>query len=97
MKQNMTMENAKAGAQYATVDNAKKGYEGYQYADKKADEYGIDKQAVYSKVGNAALEGAKYTYEGAKKADWSSIWKDASEISSTVVDANKKEQAAKKY
>jgi len=26
--QNMTMENAKVGAQYATVDNAKKGYEG---------------------------------------------------------------------
>ena len=27
VKQNMTMENAKIGAQYCTVDNAQKGYE----------------------------------------------------------------------
>jgi hypothetical protein len=40
----MTVENAKKGAQYCTYENGQKAYAGYQYADQKADEYGVDKK-----------------------------------------------------
>jgi hypothetical protein len=94
--ENMTMENAKAGAKYCTVDNAKKGYEGYQYADKKADEYGIDKEAVAKKAGNAALKAGKWAWEGLKSVDYSKLYNDTKEIGGSIYDANKKEQDAKK-
>ena len=92
----MTMENAKIGAQYATVDNAKKGYEGYKWADQKADELGIDKQEVYDKAGNAAIAGGKIAWEGMKKVDYGKLWADTKEIGGTVYAANQKEQASKK-
>ena len=89
--QNMTMENAKVGAQYATVDNAKNGYEGYVWADQKADELGIDKQEVYDKAGKAAIVGGKYAWEGLKKVDYGKLYDDTKEIGGTVYAANQKE------
>jgi hypothetical protein len=94
--ENMTMENAKAGAKYCTVDNAKKGYAGYQYADQKADEYGIDKQEVYDKAGKAAVKGAKYAWEGLKSVDYGKLYDDTKEIGNSIYEANQKEQASKK-
>ena len=57
IEQNMTQENVQAAGQYATMENAEKAWEGAKWADKKADEYGIDKVEVASKAGSAAWRG----------------------------------------
>ena len=93
---NLTADNVQKSAQYCTVDNAQKGYQGYEYADKKADEMGIDKQAVGAKVGNAALTAGKYAWEGLKGIDYAKAWDNTKQFGNTVLDANKKEQASKK-
>ena len=46
-------------AENMTVDNAKKAWGAAVWADKKCDEYGIDKKAVAVKVGSAAWAGLK--------------------------------------
>lgn len=59
IEQNLTAENVNAAGQYATKENAETAWEGAKWADKKADEMGIDKQAVAAKAGSAAWKGAK--------------------------------------
>ena len=41
------------------MENAETAWEGAKWADKKADELGIDKMEVASKAGSAAWRGAK--------------------------------------
>ena len=59
VEQNLTAENIAASKQYATKENAEAAWEGAKWADKKADEYGIDKKEVASKAGSAAWSGMK--------------------------------------
>lgn len=51
---------------------------------------------MYEKVGDAALKGAKYAWEGLKSVDYGKLWSDTKEIASTVAKANEKEAATKK-
>jgi len=46
IQQNLTAENIEASKKYATKENAEAAWEGAKWADKKADELGIDKKAV---------------------------------------------------
>ncbi len=48
------------------MENAETAWEGVKWADKKADELGIDKMAVASKAGSAA-------WSGLKKIDYSKL------------------------
>ena len=54
-----------------TKENAEKAWEGAKWADKKADELGIDKVAVASSVGSALWSGTKYAASNANKVNWS--------------------------
>ena len=42
----MSKQDAESLKKHATVENAKTAYEGLSWANKKADELGIDKKAV---------------------------------------------------
>jgi hypothetical protein len=53
-----------------TKENAEKAYEGACWANNKADELGIDKMAVASKVGSAMWAGTKYAASNANKVNW---------------------------
>ena len=53
----MTAENLNAAEKHATKENAETALEGAKWADKKADDLGIDKMAVASKAGSAAWSG----------------------------------------
>ena len=59
VEQNLTADNVAAASQYATKENAEAAWEGAKWADKKADEYGIDKKEVATKAGSAAWNGMK--------------------------------------
>jgi hypothetical protein len=56
----LTYDNYEANKQHLTQENAEKAYEGGKWANNKADELGIDKMAVASKVGSAMWSGTKY-------------------------------------
>ena len=62
-----TMENYEKNKHHLTRENAEKAWEGAKWADKKADEYGIDKYAVAAGVGNAFLSAGKFAYDNADK------------------------------
>lgn len=66
IERNLTTENVQAASQYATKENAQTAWEGAKWADKKADEYGIDKEEVAIKAGTA-------TWNAAKKVNWSAV------------------------
>jgi len=59
IEQNLTAENIEKSKKYATKENAEAAWEGAKWADKKADELGIDKKAVAQKAGSAAWNGMK--------------------------------------
>lgn len=69
----LTYENYQANKQHLTKENAEKAWEGAKWADKKADEMGIDKMAVAQKVGSAMWTGTKYAAANAQKVDWSQM------------------------
>ena len=50
-----------------TKENAEKAYDGAVWANNKADELGIDKMAVASKVGSAMWSGTKFAANNANK------------------------------
>ncbi len=59
VQDNLTAENIEASKKYATKENAETAWEGAKWADKKADELGIDKKEVACKAGSAAWSGMK--------------------------------------
>ena len=61
----LTYENYQANKQHLTKENAEKAYAGACWANDKADELGIDKMAVASKVGSAMWAGTKYAASNA--------------------------------
>ena len=86
----VTAENIDYAAKQCTKENAEKAYDGYKWADKKADELGIDKQEVARKAGNAALAGGKLAWEGLKKVDYNKLGKDLSSLWGTATEQPKK-------
>jgi hypothetical protein len=70
-KDQLTYDNYEANKQHLTKENAETAYQGAKWANNKADEMGIDKVAVASKVGSAMWSGTKYAATNANKVDWS--------------------------
>lgn len=75
----MTYENYEANKHHLTKENAEKAYDGAVWADKKADELGIDKKAVGMAVGSALWSSVKFTSAQAQKVDWNEAAKSANQ------------------
>lgn len=57
---------------------------------------GIDKEAVAKKVGNAALVGGKYAWEGLKSVDYAKAWENTKTFTNNVIEANNDASKKKK-
>lgn len=63
----LTMENYDKYKHHLTRENAEKAYAGACWANNKADELGIDKYAVASRVGNAVWDNTTFTLNARDK------------------------------
>ena len=70
IEESLTTENINAAKEHATQENIEAGasaaWEGLKWADKKADEHGVDKMAVAQKAGSA-------TWNAASKIDYGKL------------------------
>jgi len=63
----VSKEDAESLKKHATVENAQTAYEGAVWADKKADELGIDKTAVLKSAGSALMSGLSFLAGASKE------------------------------
>lgn len=69
----LTAENIEAASKHATKENAQAAYDGAVWMNDKADELGIDKQAVAKKAASAAWTGSKAAWDVGKTVDWGKV------------------------